>query len=80
MKNTFGQGYIIIDEYETEDGFVMETNLGTFYHQTDGDDNEWLDDSLGFTIRRRFSEQQLEGDGMNTISFIDIHDIITAMD
>lgn len=54
MKNTFGQGYVIIDEYETEDLFVMETNLGTFYHQTDGDDNEWLDDSLTFTTRQDF--------------------------
>ena len=54
MRNTFGQSYIIIDEYETEDLFVMETNLGTFYHQTDLDDNEWLDDSLTFTTRQDF--------------------------
>jgi hypothetical protein len=53
-NNDFGQSYIIKHEYETDNGFVMETNLGTFYHQTDWDDNEWLDDSLGFTTRQDF--------------------------
>ena len=54
MKNTFGQSYIIKDEYETEDGFVMETNLGTFYHRTDLDDNEWLDDSVDIVTGKIF--------------------------
>lgn len=54
MENTFGQGYVIKDEYESGDWFVMETNLGTFCHRTDGDDNEWLDDSLAFTTRQDF--------------------------
>jgi hypothetical protein len=52
--NNFGQSYVIKDEYETGDWLILETNLGTFCHRTDLEDNEWLDDSLTFTTREDF--------------------------